>query len=250
MEKGKQLSEEEILSIFSEYKDVDDLKINNPLVYYQAKDLGILGKMEKMMKAPKPYTQMTDSEIIELAKKYSTKVEIQEFEPSVYSQVYKRSLTEQAFAHCEKDKTKTEFSNEEILEVARKYEKFHDFMLNDKTFYNIAGKRGLINQIKSFLVLRKDVVALSNEELILIAKEFKSREELQKNEAGVHKEIYKRGIGKVAFSHIPLSKNPNYTPEDLLLEMAKYNSQKYFFANDSKRFYAAKKKGLLKGYYK
>lgn len=250
MKENNYKTEEEIMLIISGYKNMDAFRVDHPEAYNQAKDLGLLPKLEKMMNEQKPYTQMEDREIIELAKQYKTRNELEEFAPSVLAQIYKRSLSIPAFAHFEKEKTKTKATDEEILEVAKRYKKLHDFMLQDKSFYNIAHKRGLIPKIKTFLEIRKDVGQLSNEELIAIARGFKSRDELHEFESGVHKEIYKREIGEKAFSHMAVSKNANYTDEELLLEMAKYKSQKEFMTQDSKRFYSAKRKGLLKGYYK
>ena len=242
-------TEESILNLAKEYTNMDDFKINEPDAYCQAQDLSMVSQLQDFWDRSDP-KKLSDNELIKISLKYKSRSELKNDHPIVYREIYARRIFEKSFANCPQEKLKKDSTDEEILEVARQYKKLHDFMLNDKGYYNLVRDRGLLNKVKAFLELRKDVVSLSDEELIEVAQSFQTRADLDKNEPGVMKEIYKRDISGVALKHMPVLRTVNYTAEELLVEMAKYKSQKEFMTQDSKRFYSAKKKGLLKGYYK
>lgn len=245
----KTMTKDEIIERAKKFNSYSEFRKQDPKAYQAIKRLGIFEEVKALFPEVKLYTQMTDLEIIEIARRYKTQQQIVKEAPSVAKEAYTRGIATEAFSHCVREESKTQATDEEIFETARQYKNFHEFMLKDKTFYNIAGKRGLIPKIKKILTTRTLCSNLTDEELIEIGRTYNSRALLRKEKSGVSKLIYQRGLTNEAFINMEENKHANYSEEELLVEMNKYKSQKELEVKDSKIYNAAKHRGILKGFY-
>ena len=88
---------------------------------------------------------------------------------------------------------------------------------------------------------------LKESDLFRIAKQYKTREELRKEDPAVHGKIYKLGLAKSALKHMSYQQKPNnyWSIDRLKKEAQKYKYIKDFRQGSPGAFQAAQKKGLL-----
>jgi predicted Zn-dependent peptidase len=105
------LTIDEILERARKYTSYTEFREKEQTAYQALKKLGAFEQVKALfgiVSPAKPYTQMSDEELIEIARKYKTRGEMEKSVPSIIAQAYLRSITEQVFSHCVKEKTKSD----------------------------------------------------------------------------------------------------------------------------------------------
>jgi hypothetical protein len=241
-----------ILEIAKNYKSYTEFKRREPNAYRACVRNKWLYLLKSKFPLEVPYTQMSDEALVGIAKQYSSRKSLAKAEPSVIAQMSNRGILDQLKIVFNYKTPKTEYSDEEIIAIAKKYKSVKEFRKHQKTLYMIALERRPKLWEKLFPMLESRVIYsdYTDKELIDFCKTIKSRKEIREKASGVEKLIYSRGLIDQAFGHFERVRHEEYSESEIIHEMEKYETQKEFELKNSKIYNAAKRRKILKGYYK
>ena len=163
------------------------------------------------MKNKKPNGYWTEERLIEEAKKYKYKKYFIYECRSQYYLIIKKGLANKAFSHMIYNRSRKHrgyWTEERILEEAKKYEYKRDFYSNCGGAAVAAVKFGVLKKALEHTVkLKKPSNYWTKEKIIEEARKYKSRKEFQKNNSYAYLLVYKYGIGKEAYEHMDKKAN-------------------------------------------
>ena len=140
-------------------------------------------------------------------------------------------------------------SNQELIDLGKKYEYKKDFLSNHRKEYNLAASRGILNQVVGHMKNKYRSSLLSDEDIFNIARQFRYRSDFIKGSMNTYLEAKKRGILDLVTSH--MEEHPNksnvrkYSYQELEKIAKKYQNKKDFNTNDRNAYAAASSYGIL-----
>ena len=133
-QKSKSLNKDEIINIAKQYDLLKDFWDNEPLAAKTAKKYGdiffndITSHMER-----KRRDNITDDELINIAKQYVDLTDFYKKEPSAYSLLGKRGLLKTATAHLKRDVVN--WTKDDLITISKKYGNLRDFRSDYENLY-------------------------------------------------------------------------------------------------------------------
>ena len=138
---------------------------------------------------------------------------------------------------------KKPFTEEELAEIAAKYNRVKDFKQNDKPAYREMHRRGLFKKYCSHMQrLQKD--PYTNEELAEIAARYDDVNSFKKNERSAYAEIQRRGLLKELCGRMK-RRIRTLSNEDLAEIALKYETRTEFMKGDGSAYNTAHARGIL-----
>lgn len=130
-----------------------DFKNEHPSAYNKALKEGWLDKIcTHMKKLREPKHAYTKEYCVEMAKKFTTRKDFQEKNPSIYNTIYKNKWAKICFSHMRYLNAPNGFwTKERILEEAKKYDSYYSFQINSPSAYNAARRINCLSQVLKIL---------------------------------------------------------------------------------------------------
>ena len=144
----------------------------------------------------KKVREFTDDELREIAKQYNTKVDFMLGNLAAYKIAVKnKPFFDDITKHMQKAEPiePHNYSNNELREIAKKYNNKTDFLKNDFYAYHSAKKRTDKNFFKDITSHMDQAKRYTDEELMDIAKKYKVKKDFMKSDYGAYQTALKRG---------------------------------------------------------
>lgn len=164
-------TDQEIFDEIKKYKTKSEVYKNNHSLYRTAISRGLWEAATSHM--PKhieqtgenhPNYKWTKEKLIKEAKKYRTRSEFQKNSGSAYVAAYNKDIVDEICSHMPKRVDKSgenspfyKLTDEEVREEAQKYEYKIDFLRNSSGPYQVAYKRGILDDICKHMKLSKNI---------------------------------------------------------------------------------------------
>jgi hypothetical protein len=138
------------------------------------------------------------------------------------------------------------WSEDEIRQVAKKYQKPSDFKNNDKAAYSAANRKGkeFFNDITSHM--DKSYYTFWTDEMLReLAKKFKTKTEFQRAESSAYNSASRKGIDFLndITSHMDKKKRSRWSDEDLEKEAKKYQNRGDFQKYSNSAYIVSRNRG-------
>lgn len=140
----RQLSDEDLYKIASQYTHKAALKKGDQSVYNAAKKRGILDNVCAHMEVR--HRALTDAQISELALQYKTRSEFADKDYGAYQTATKRGILDQVCAHMD-GRIQVHRTNEQLAEIAKCYQTRNDFGWGNFGAYSASIRRGILDEI-------------------------------------------------------------------------------------------------------
>lgn len=172
--------------------------------------------------------------VIESAKLFKNKSEWRKKFPSAYAYAFNRNLLDEACSHMPKRAAKLIYSNEEIINDAKKFKTRKEWIENSRSKYFLAINRGILKICCEHMgkrFLKKDFNQIKE-----IAKKYNSKGEWLNADENSYRSAMKRGWLEEVTSHMKRVGQTSIPEQKLLLEIKKiYPSAKAeWFKNEEK----------------
>jgi hypothetical protein len=181
-----------------------------------------------------------------IIQKYKTIKDLRTQEPKAYNAIYRLGL-EDLITHFERNTLS--ISDQELIDLGKKYENKKDFIGAHKKEYNLAASRGILDKVVGHMKNTYRKSNLTDEDIVNIAKQYKYRSDFIEGNANAYLEAQKRGILDQVTSHMEVHPNKSnirkYSREELELIAKKYQNKRDFNANDRNAYAAASSYGIL-----
>ena len=136
-------------------------------------------------------------------------------------------------------------SNEELADVAKKYDNLSEFKEKDNATYQLIGRRGLLKELCKHMK-RKVRQDLTEDELAEIVTQYDSLSELQKKDHTAYSIICRRGLLDKLCGNLKRKTSKYRTNEDLSKIASNYGILKEFREEEPAAYHAIQERGLLK----
>ena len=133
---------------------------------------------------PPKCKQYTDEELLTIANEYSLRKELRKKNPTIYGIISKRGLRDKAFAHMEDyiAEKKNYISNEQIVQIASRFETRIDFMDKEYYAYRTAKRRGILDEVCKNMTKGRNLNGRWTEESVRrVASRYKSKKEFMQH---------------------------------------------------------------------
>ncbi len=228
------------------YKTRHEFKTHSLGAYNAARKLGILDEVCSHMPKRVDMTgikriSLTDSQIEEVALKYSSRRDFENKNNAAYQAATKRGLLDKVCKHMEYKYTYR--TDEEVHLEALKYEKRIDFQKGNPSAYSVAYKRNIVDYVCSHMEYL--AYPWKDEELKEEGLKHDTKAAFLKANPNAHDAAWKRGILDEVCSHMKPAYN--YKSDDELRIIANnYDKLVDFMKKDYNSFQAIYRRGLLK----
>ena len=181
-----------------------------------------------------------------IIQKYKTIKDLRTKEPKAYNAIYRLGL-EDLITHFERNTPS--ISDQELIDLGKKYEYKKDFLGDHKKEYSLAASRGILDKVVGHMKNTYKKSNLTDEDIVNIAKQYKYRSDFIKGNSNAYVEAQKRGILDQVTSHMEVHPNKSnirkYSPEQLEFIAKKYQNKRDFSTNDRNAYAAASSYGIL-----
>lgn len=189
-----------------------------------------------------------DSETVRLeAQKYSTRQEFKHGSNSAYEYARKHHLLDAICTHMTRPLPKVKWTDEAILEEAKKYSSKEDFRKACSAAYTIAHKRGIIEKVCSHMASsRKTRDYWTFEQCQKAASKYQSRNDFKKNDGSAYSTAVRNGwIEQICTHMIKPAPKIKWTHKKLAEEAKKFQTKKDFKMFSHSAYVTAVKNGVL-----
>lgn len=181
------------------------------------------------------------------ALKYKTRQEFRHCSNSAYEYARKHHLLDTICNHMTRPLPKVKWTDETILEEAKKYSSKDDFRKACSAAYTIAHKRGIIEEVCSHMAsTRKKRDYWTFEQCQKAASKYQSRNDFKKNDGSAYSTAVRNGwIEQICSNMVKPAPKIKWTHEKLAEEAKKYNSKKDFKLFSHSAYVTAVRNGVL-----
>ena len=181
------------------------------------------------------------------ALKYKTRQEFRHGSNSAYEYARKHHLLDTICNHMTRPLPKVKWTDEAILEEAKKYSSKDDFRKACSAAYTIAHKRGIIEKVCSHMAsTRKKRDYWTFEQCQKAASKYQSRNDFKKNDGSAYSTAVRNGwIEQICSNMVKPAPKIKWTHEKLAEEAKKYNSKKDFKLFSHSAYVTAVRNGVL-----
>lgn len=184
----------------------------------------------------------TIEELTERASKYNSISEFRKNDESAYNAISRRGLIGQLCVHMKRKLPGNARTDEELMEIASKYNVLKEFREKERGVYDAIRKRGLMDVLCSHMI--RDPKIMSEEQLAEIASRYNDYHEFRVKEPLVCQRMQNRNLIKKLCGHMKRSRRDNLTDEDLAEIASRYNYISDFMENDRTAYSLVCRRGL------
>lgn len=134
--------------------------------------------------------RLTEEELAEIAKRYTSKKEFREKETYAYNSIIHRGILDKLCGHMENGGPLR--SEEELAKIANKYDVLKDFREKEQKTYGLIVSRGLLEKLCGHM--KRGYIRYTNEELEEIASRYDNLKEFRTREKRPYAIICARGL--------------------------------------------------------
>jgi glutaredoxin-related protein len=229
-------SDDDIRKEASKYNSFPDFKKNSSSFYQLARKRGLLDDLFPDRRVGKGRViKHSDDDIRREASKYNSQTEFMKGSPNLFYAALNRKMLDDLFPDRQRGKGRTiKYSDDDIRQEASKYNSLSNFQKNSPSFYQLARKRGLLDNL---FPDRKIKIKYSDDEIRQEASKYNSQNEFMK---GSPKMFYLASNRKMLDDLFPDRKiKIKYSDDEIRQEASKYNSKTEFRLGSPKFFYNA-----------
>ena len=235
-------TEEELADIASRYNDLKEFRKEESAAYSAMCRRGLLHLCDHMNKRIRHYTE---EELVETTSKYDKLNEFTKDNPQMDQAIRRLGLGDKLYAHMKKHATERKYTEEELFEIASRYDTFKEFMEKESAIYQQISKRGLTDKICRHMK-RLRPYRYSEEELAEVAAKYDSLTEFIEKEPKIYGTIQRRGLIDKLCGHMDRERVFRFSDEELAEIASKYNDLHEFITKEKGIYYAIKRHGLYK----
>jgi predicted GIY-YIG superfamily endonuclease len=188
-------------------------------------------------------SKWTKEKVLDLAKKYDRMKDFRKENGYVYNLAYKNGWIDDIYQIIPRERKKIEsFSEEQIIQIAKKYPTINQFAVNHPNVYQQAYNKGLINKLKQ--LIQPAYKKWDYESVSLEAEKYNNRKEFQKGSGGAYGWAVRHGV----LDDITKNYNvlvTNYDENSILQTALEYETVKDFIENDYNTYAAAQRRKIL-----
>ena len=140
--------------------------------------------------------------------------------------------------------TTPSLSDEELAEIAARYDSLYEFRNKEANIYSIISHRGLVKKLCAHMD-RMDSAPVTNEYLAKVAAKYDSLPEFRVKESAAYARIVKRGLLDKLCGHMERSDRGAIPEENLAAVAAKYDVLIDFIYNEPNTYAVIRRRGLL-----
>jgi hypothetical protein len=243
-------SDDEIRQEASKYNSQNEFMKGSPKLFYGAFNRNMLDDLFPDRQRGKGRTiKYSDDDIRQEASKYNSRTDFQKNSPSLYQLALKRGLLDDLFPDRKIGSGRTlKYSDDEIRQEALKYNSQNEFIKNSPSLYQLARKRGLLDDLFPDRQRGKGrTIKYSDDEIRQEASKYNSQNEFMKKNINLFTLARRRNMLDDLFPDRKRgSGGQNKKPDDeIRQEASKYNSQNEFRKGNRRMFDLAWKRGML-----
>ena len=140
-------------------------------------------------------------------------------------------------------KQRPPYTEEELAEVASRYDSMKEFRANERRVYDVILKRGLLDKLCGHM--KREKKYWTDEELADVALKYDKIKDLRKSEPSVYTLIKTRGLREKLFSHMKPCYTKPKTKEELAVIAAKYDVYAEFVEKEPKAYMCMANRGYV-----
>lgn len=243
----KRVTNEELTIITSKYDDLRVFRKKERRAYRLICERGLHNLCAHMKRG---VVYHSEEELAAVALKYNVMADFRRENPNIYDMIQSRGLLEKLCGHMKRcewgskvgDVCRKPYTDEELFEIANRYNSISDFKKEESGAYNAIRHRGLLDKFCAHM--DRKIQYLSDEELAAIVKRYDSMNEFRNKEPGAYGRILKRRLLDKLCAHMDRDVN-RYTEEELAAVAAKYDNFNDFHNNELWAYRAIQNRGLL-----
>ena len=190
-------TEEMLIKSAEGYQDIETYKKENESAYTTICNRGLREKI--LGHIDRKHRTYTDDLLMQIAKKYKSRVAFSNGARSAYNTARNRGILEKICIHMER-LVKESWTEIELKELADLCESRQDFKERYPSAYSITKKRNLLDDF--FKNKKKLVIPFEKQEVIEIAKKYKTRVDFQKKDGGAYNKALRDGFLVEACKHM------------------------------------------------
>lgn len=218
-----------------------EFRLLYPGAVKSAKKLGILQEVcLHMSSTNRVFDKLTEKEVIEEAKKYSSQSEFNSKSPAASKTAKKLGIYDQVCKHMEN--SYTSWTYDSLKNEASKYSSKSEFQKYSNSAYVVAINRGILNNICKHMT--KKHTSWTKAAIKNIAKKYDRRVDFQTNDTNAYAAAQRKGWLDQVCEHM-IETFHNWTNEELKQEALKYLYRSDFQHGSKAAYLAARKKGIL-----
>lgn len=181
---------ESFLFISYQYRSLKEWRQKEYVSYKAAKKAGFLEDFSHHMKS-ETRSQIPKETILRQSRIFDLKSRWKKYQPLIFAEAEKRNLLEDIYHFPKKEK----FSNQELIEISKKYLFTRDWKEDWSYTFRLAEKRGLFQECKTLVDIKKpDVKKWSKREIKHYVGRCPTRTGVRSINPKLYKEIERRGL--------------------------------------------------------
>lgn len=235
-------TDEELAEIAACYDDLKIFRKEASAVYTLICKRGLLHLTAHMQRR---IDYHTDEELAEITSQYKNLNEFRRDHPNLDTKIRARGLQDELYSHMRKHAVEKVISDEELAEIASRYDNFKEFMAKEKKVYNLISHRRLTEKLCGHMK-RLRPYRYSSEELAKIAAGYDVLLDFIEKEPNIYDAILNRGMLDELCGHMKRERVFRYSEEELAEIASRYKTLKEFIKKENSVYYAIKKRGLEK----
>ena len=169
----------------------------------------------------------TEEAILAECLKYSSKVELQKNDSSLFQVVWKRGLQSLAFAHMVRPTAwNKKWTSDSIVEACKQYKTLKELIKANRSLYQTVRTRGLCGIAFAHMHrLCRDFKSQNDQQIIEACRGFATRSSLQNGDGGLYRMVCKRNLQTQAFAHMSTRYHPKWTDQEVVRKCREYPTQ-------------------------
>lgn len=200
----------------------------------------------------------TLEELRALAAAHNTKSEFRAANGGAYLAAWKMGVLSEICSHMEQRRLdgasnpSFRWTSEDLHKAAMAYKTRSEFKAKNSRAYNVAHKRGLLDEICQHMIKKEVSKRIPDEVLLAEAAKYNTKKEFKSANLNAYSLCVKRKLIDKACAHMakidrsgPNHHNYKYSNEDLAREALKYSTRIAFFTKSSKKYNIAQLRGIL-----
>jgi hypothetical protein len=188
LDKGVQPIYKNISNGYIDYKDAQKLE-NDTLEWYKNNGWETLNKVKTGGLGGLAFV-VSNQELEDISKKYSSKSDFKKMEPAAYQLASKRKLLPQLTSHMS-SKINKDYSYDDLLKIALKYKTKTEFMNANPGAYSVSVQRKIIDDISKHMIGNSK---FTDDEIEQIAKQYQTKIDFKKGNRRAYSRAVDRGL--------------------------------------------------------
>lgn len=247
MNNNKRVTDEDLAAVVLKYDDLRVFRKKEKAAYKHISERG-LHHLYAHMKRGVIYH--SDDELAAVAAKYNVLAEFRRKEPNFYDMIRRRGLIDKLCSHMKRcdwgskvgDIHRSPYTDEELFEIANKYDSINEFKKKESCIYSVIRNRGLLDKFCSHMT--RKIHYMSEKELQELALQYSNMKDFRTEHPRAFDRMCKRGLVGKLCAHMEREVN-RYTDEELAAAAAKYDNFNDFHKNEMWAYRAIQSRGLI-----